>query len=66
MSSVNKSFDAVGFMRAARDRMSREMSGMTSQEQIDYIRRKSAALAGKHEHATPPEPVVVSDKPRQP
>jgi len=42
------------------------MSGMTSQEQIDYIRRKSAALAGKHEHATPPEPVVVSDKPRQP
>lgn len=53
-------------MREARDRMSKEMSGMTAQEQIDYIRRKSAALAGKHEPTTPPEPVVVSDKPRRP
>ena len=62
----SRPFDAVGFMRAARDRMSKEMSGMTPQEQIDYIRRKSAALAGEHEHAAPPEPVVVSDKPRRP
>ncbi|MBN2464910.1 hypothetical protein JXD38_04725 [candidate division WOR-3 bacterium] len=46
--------------------MSKEMSGMTPQEQIAYIRRKAVALAGKHEHATSPEPVVVSDKPRQP
>ena len=35
-------FDAVESMRAARDRMSKEMSGMTPQQQINYIRRKSA------------------------
>ena len=63
---MNKSFDAVGFMREARDRMSKEMSGMTPQEQIDYIRSKSAALAGKHGSATPAEPAIVSDKPRHP
>ena len=63
---MNKSFAAVGFMREARDRMSKEMSGMTPQEQIDCIRRKSAALAGKHGSATPDEPAIVSDKPRHP
>ena len=40
-------FDAVGFMRAARDRMSKEISGMTPQQQISYIRRKSASIVGK-------------------
>jgi len=39
-------------MRSVRDQMSKEMSGMTPQEQIAYIRRKSASLAGKHEPAT--------------
>ena len=34
-----KSFDAVRVMRAIRDRMSREMRGMTPAEQIEYIRR---------------------------
>jgi len=40
-------FDAVGFMRAARDLMSKEISGMTPQQQISYIRRKSASIAGR-------------------
>jgi hypothetical protein len=34
-----KSFDAVRVMRAIRDRMSREMRGMTPAEQIEYIRK---------------------------
>jgi len=37
-------FDAVAFMRAVRDRMSKEMSGMTPQERISYIRKKAARL----------------------
>ena len=36
-----KTFDAVGFMREVRDRMSEEMRGMSPRERIDYIRRKS-------------------------
>jgi hypothetical protein len=45
-------FDAVGFMRAVRDRMSKEISGMTPQQQIRYIRRKSASIAGKRVPST--------------
>jgi hypothetical protein len=37
----SKTCDAVGIMRAIRDRMSREMEGMTSRQQIAYIRKKS-------------------------
>ena len=48
----HKPFDAVGFMRTMRDRMSKEMSGMTPQQQINYIRRKSAAIAVKRVPAT--------------
>jgi hypothetical protein len=36
-----KSFDAVGFMRSRRDRMGREMKGLTPRQQIEYIRRVS-------------------------
>jgi hypothetical protein len=36
-------FDAVGFMREVRDRMNREMRGMTQQQQIAYIRKMSRA-----------------------
>ena len=45
-------FDAVEFMRAARDRMSNEISGMTPQQQINYIRRKSASIADKRVPST--------------
>ena len=45
-------FDAVEFMRAARDRMSKEISGMTPQQQINYIRRKSASIADKRVPST--------------
>jgi len=45
-------FDAVESMRAARDRMSKEISGMTPQQQINYIRRKSAVVADKRVPST--------------
>jgi hypothetical protein len=48
----HKPFDAVGFMRAVRDRMSKEISGMTPQQQISYIRRKSASIADKRVPST--------------
>jgi len=38
---VKKRFDAVKTMRAIRDRMSREMKGLSPREQIKYIERKS-------------------------
>ena len=38
-------FDAVGFMREARDRLSREMQGMTPSEQIDLVRAKACDTA---------------------
>lgn len=37
----NKDFDAVKMMREIRDRMSKEMNGMTIKEQIEYIKKKS-------------------------
>jgi len=42
-----KSFDAVKLMREIRDRMSREMRGMTPQQQIEYVQRKAAESRGK-------------------
>ncbi|HEX3528239.1 MAG TPA: hypothetical protein VH988_14350 [Thermoanaerobaculia bacterium] len=55
-----KEFDAVQFMRQARDKMTTEMAGMTFAEQRAYIEqhaskvrqnlepRREAAAAGKH------------------
>jgi hypothetical protein len=40
-------FDAVGFMRAVRDRMSKEISGMTAQQQTTYIRKMSGVSLRK-------------------
>ncbi|HYJ79748.1 MAG TPA: hypothetical protein VEW03_09120 [Longimicrobiaceae bacterium] len=37
---TEKTFDSVRMMRELRDRMSRDMQGMTFEEQKDYIRRK--------------------------
>ena len=35
-------FDAVKMMREIRDKMSKEMQGMTSKERIEYINKKAA------------------------
>jgi hypothetical protein len=45
-----KTFDAVKMMREIRDRMSEEMKGMTREEQIKYIQRKSQ-LSGESKKA---------------
>jgi hypothetical protein len=37
MSKTEKDFDAVGFMREARERMSREMEGMSQDEILRYL-----------------------------
>ena len=42
-----KSFDAVRMMREIRDRMSREMEGMSADEQLAYIRRRSREEGGE-------------------
>ena len=42
-----KSFDAVGFMRMRRDRMSQDMKDMTPKQQIEYIRKLSGLPGGK-------------------
>ena len=36
-----KDFDAVKMMREIRDKMSKEMQGMTSKERIEYIDKKA-------------------------
>ena len=46
-----KSFDAVGFMRSVRDRMSQEMIGMTSRQQIEYIEKQSGLKRRKSKSA---------------
>ncbi|MBN2498041.1 MAG: hypothetical protein JXR96_25850 [Deltaproteobacteria bacterium] len=59
-SVVNKTFDAVRMMREIRDRMSREISRMTPEEQIEYFEKKSGLhekREGIEEAAQPsPEP----------
>jgi hypothetical protein len=37
----DKSFDAVKTMRKIRDKMSKEIKGMSAKEQIEYIEKKS-------------------------
>jgi hypothetical protein len=37
MSKTRKSFDAVAMMREARDRISREIRGMTLEEELDWL-----------------------------
>ncbi len=57
MMSFNKDFDAVKMTREIRDRMSEEMKGMTIEEQIEYIRRKSGLRKVEEK-----QEVVVSEK----
>jgi hypothetical protein len=37
MSKTEKTFDAVALMRAARDRMSAEIAGMTLEEELRWL-----------------------------
>jgi hypothetical protein len=71
----SKPFDAVEMMRTIRDQMGREIAGMTPAQEIEYIRQRACLLEKEGKgHAHPrrtarrvqTEPVVVSDKPRQP
>jgi hypothetical protein len=39
----NNSFDAVKTMRKIRDKMSKEIRGMSTKEQIEYIEKKSGS-----------------------
>ena len=39
----DNSFDAVKTMRKIRDKMSKEIKGMSAKEQIEYIEKKSGS-----------------------
>lgn len=57
MPMTEKDFDAVGFMREARERMSREMEGMSKEEILRYLNEgwrpepKQDASGAKQENA---------------
>jgi len=38
--TINKTFDAVRFMREQRDKLSEKLSKMTKEEIIEYFKRK--------------------------
>ena len=42
---TTKTFDAVKLMRELRDKLSREMEGMTPEERMRYIRDKAASTS---------------------
>lgn len=42
--TIKKSFDAVAFMRKRRDEISKEIEGMTPQQEIEYFKRKAIEL----------------------
>jgi len=42
-----KTFDAVGFMRKRRDEISKEIEGMTPQQEIEYFKKKALELKSK-------------------
>jgi len=61
--SKNDTIDAVELMRAARDRLSADMKGMTAQERLDYIRRAARGRKVARTKARPgrtrPQPAHV-------
>lgn len=69
---MSKSFDAVAFMRRRREEIDREDEGLSWEERArktrDMLKDDPLWLYLKTREAepVPPEPVVVSDKPRQP
>ncbi len=44
---MTKKFDAVAFMREARERLEREWQGKPREEQIRYLREKYGHLTGQ-------------------
>jgi len=44
---IKKTFDAVAFMRKRREEISKEIEGMTPQQEIQYFRRNAAELKKK-------------------
>jgi hypothetical protein len=38
---IKKGFDAVKYMREERERISKEIKGMTPEQEIEYFRKKS-------------------------
>lgn len=46
-STTKKSFDAVAFMRKRRDEISKEIEGLTPQQEIQYFRKKAEELRNR-------------------
>lgn len=44
---TKKTFDAVAFMRKRRDAISKEIEGMTPQQEIEYFKRNAEKLRPK-------------------
>ena len=66
---MEKTFDSVAMMRELRDRLSREMAGMTPVERIRLVHEKAATtplgallqqLAGEKAHVARPRKVTKS------
>lgn len=41
---ARKTFDAVAFMRKRRDEISKEIEGMTPQQEIEYFKKNASRL----------------------
>ncbi len=41
---TKKTFDAVAFMRKRRDEISKEIDGMTPQQEIEYFKKNASGL----------------------
>jgi hypothetical protein len=44
---IKKTFDAVAFMRKRRDEISKEIEGMTPQQEIEYFKKNAIKLKNK-------------------
>jgi hypothetical protein len=44
---IKKTFDAVAFMRRRRDEISKEIDGMTPQQEIEYFKKNAAKLKNR-------------------
>lgn len=44
---TKKTFDAVAFMRKRRDEISKEIEGMTPQQEIEYFKQNAVKLRTK-------------------
>jgi hypothetical protein len=41
---TNKKFDAVAFMRKRREEISKEIEGLTPEQEIEYFKKKSEGM----------------------